>query len=131
AARQVDHPAIEPVAQGAPEVLLDQAARMRLEGNAVVLVERGLDDRGDEQPRQRERLVAAGLRVAYAHLDGPEAVVRAHAPPDLGRLDYRAGGDQEVDVVRIRVEAAVAVGDPAAREALREDLGARRVQAGV
>ena len=57
--------------------------------------------------------------------------MRAHAPPDLRVLGDRPGAVEERDVVLPRLPAAVRVGDPAAREHAREDLGARGVQAGV
>ena len=57
--------------------------------------------------------------------------MRTHAPPDLRVLGDRAGAVEERDVVLPRLPAAVRVGDAAAREHAREDLGARGVQAGV
>ena len=87
---EVDLRAVEPVADRPPEVLLDLALAQRLAEAAVVVVERRLSDAGGDQRGEVEDVVAAGLGVADPHLDGAEEVVRAHAPPQLGRLDDRS-----------------------------------------
>ena len=67
----------------------------------VVVVERRLGDAGDDQRGEVEGLVAARLRVADPQLDGAEGVMRAHAPPQLGRLDDPPGRRQQVDEVGV------------------------------
>ena len=47
-----------------------------------------------------EGLVAGGLGVADPELDRPEPVMRPHAPPQLRRLDDRAGRMKPVDETR-------------------------------
>ena len=58
-------------------------------------------------------------------------MVRPHAPPNLRVLDYRAGADEKLDVVGVRLPAAERLGDAAAGEALREDLAAGGLETGV
>src|SRR4051794_30840836 len=58
-------------------------------------------------------------------------MVRTHAPPELGRLDDRAGFLQQPYEVRIGTPVAERLVHTAAREGPREDLGSNGVQAGV
>jgi hypothetical protein len=128
---EVDEPPVEPVADRAPEVLLDRAPGRIGERDVLVLVARGLGDAGDHEGGERLGLGRRRLRVADPHLDGPERQVRAHRPPDLRVLDDRARRDEELEVLAVGLPAAVGVRDPAAREALGERLRAPGVQAGV
>ena len=58
-------------------------------------------------------------------------VVRAHAPPQLRRLDDGPGPLEEARRSRRRCASRRTLGDAAAWEGTGEDLGADRVQAGV
>src|SRR5581483_3829323 len=64
---EVDHLAVQPEANGPPEVLLDLALAQRLRACALVEIDRGLSDAGGDHRRDVERLVAARLRVANPH----------------------------------------------------------------
>ena len=130
-AAPVDHLAVQAPADRAPEVLLDLAARQRLGQLALVVVEGRLRDAGADQRRQGERLVAGGLRVADPELDRPEPVMGPHAPPELRRLDDRAGRVEALDEPRVRLPVPERLVDAAAREGAGEDLGANRVKPGV
>ena len=116
------------VADRAPEVLLDQAARRVGERHALVQVAR-------PPARRRPRSAPPAPRTpppsTARHRSAPRrsrSGVRPHRPPDLRVLDDRARVEQELDVLSVRRPAAVGVGNAAAREALGEGLGAHRVQ---
>ena len=103
---EVDHHRVHPVADGAPQVLLDlalaePAGRSR---TALVVVERGLRDAPRSSP-EPEGLLAARLHVADPHLHRAEGVMGSHAPPQLRGLDDRIGSNQRVDEIRVRVPA--------------------------
>src|SRR3954447_7848260 len=90
AGREVDQLAGEPVADRAPEVLLDQAVGLMHE--RLPFVDR-TSDAGRQrvaERRQRARLVKVWLGVADANLDRRKGEVRANAPPDLSVLGDRA-----------------------------------------
>ena len=57
--------------------------------------------------------------------------MRAHAPPQLGRLDDPLGPRQQVDEVGVGRPVTERLRHPAAGEGAGEDLAAHRVQAGV
>ena len=97
----------------------------------LVVVQRGLGDAGGDQPGEGEGLVAAGLRVADPHLDRAEGVMGTDAPPELGRLDHRAGPLEHADELGVAAPVDEGAGNAAAGEGAGEDLGAHRVQAGV
>ena len=88
---EVEQQPVLAVAQRAPHVLLDQAAREVGRRLARVDLAQRLGDAGHDQLDQAVGLGAGGLRVADADLDRPEGVVRAHRPPELGELDDRVG----------------------------------------
>src|SRR5918996_5376758 len=128
---EVDHIAGEPVADRAPEVLLDEA--MRMEGKLLAVVERA-GDAGDERVHEgREGLGGAelGLTVADPELDRREGEVRPDAPPDLRVLDDRAGVVEETHVALVLVPGSVRVRNAATGKHTREDLRPRRMQVRV
>src|SRR4029077_10561695 len=113
-----------------PEVLLDLAVAQRRAGTAVavlIVVERGLGNAGRDQAGQPERLLAARLRVADPHLDRAELVMRADAPPELGRLHHGPGPLQHADELCVAVPVDEGTGNAATGEGAGEDLGAHRV----
>src|SRR5918996_1297351 len=73
---------------------------------ALVVVQGRLHDAARDQAGECERLLAARLRVADPELDGPERVMRAHAPPELRRLDDRARGGQPIDEAGVALPAS-------------------------
>ena len=132
-AAEVDHLAVHPVADRPPEVLLDLAVAQRR------AAPRSRARRSRAQPGRCRR--RSGRPARRTPRRGPgrrrsaprrcRRVVGPHAPPELGRLDDRAGPLEEADEVRVRLPVAEGLGDAAAREGAGEDLGADRVQAGV
>src|SRR5712691_9109399 len=119
---EVDELARQPVADRAPEVLLDQAVRQRLDGAALVV---GPSDTHDERCGEcRERLRLRQLRLAVAHpdLDRGESKVRPHAPPDLRVLRNRPRPVEEANVALELGPGREGVRYPAAWEEAREDL---------
>ena len=120
---EVDELAVEPVAHGAPLVLLDERAGVLAEREVppVEQVERAhqrLDERGD-----RHRVVDARRHVADADLHGVEEGVGADVPPDLLRVVDTARPDEEVDVaLERRVRAEGATGMPVRGKRLKISL---------
>ena len=74
---------------------------------------------------------SSGCPSQIRDLHGGEGHVRPHAPPDLGVLGDRAGVVEEADEALVLVPGRERVGDAAAGEEAREDLGPGRMQAGV
>src|SRR5437016_11086382 len=85
-ARQVDEPAVEPEADRAPHVLLDQPWLRMGERHAFVDIAGRLGNARDHQPGERLRLLRGGLRVADSYLHGAEAEMRPDRPPHLREL---------------------------------------------
>ena len=104
---EVDQLAVEPVADRAPHVLLDQAAGNRPRPPPGVVVERRLGDARRRQRQQRRRLLGARLRVHDPHLDGAEAE-SAGACSTRSACARRSScvAKQEVDVVRVRLASS-------------------------
>jgi hypothetical protein len=93
---EVDQVAVQPVADGAPLVLLDQVRRVDAEGGVVAphlveLGDDGLHERGDA-----DGLLHPRADVEEAELERGEGVVRAHVPVDLGPVRDAPGADQLV-----------------------------------
>src|SRR6266545_5320166 len=128
---EVDQLAGEAVADRAPEVLLDQA--MRIRGQRLALVDRPHDPGGERvhQRAQRARLLEVGLAVADPDLDGRKREVGPHAPPDLGVLVDGARVVEEADEALVLLPADELVGNAAAGERPGEDLRPRGVEVGV
>jgi hypothetical protein len=128
---EVDHFAVEAVADGAEFVLHEQRARVLAEvlivRGAVKVPElgRGLDERGDG-----DRLFGAERDVAGADFDGVEEGMRADVPPDFFGVVDAVGLDEEVDVVFEFGVAGEGVGDVGARKVFK-DLGAVALVAGL
>src|SRR5947209_17495524 len=130
AAVEVEQLAAEPVTDRTPEVLLEQAVReVRQRLTLVVRACAARCERVGERG-ERLRLREVGLTVGDPDLNGRVREVRAHAPPDLRVLGDRTRAVEERDVVLPPLPRAVWVGNAAAREHAREDLGASGVQAG-
>src|SRR5918995_5217166 len=125
---EIDELTVEPVADGAPKVLLDEAARMNW--NVLAVVESARYARNQRIHERGERLGCAelGLPVTDPNLRRREGQMRPHAPPDLGVLDDRFGVVEETDVPLVLLPAPVGVRYPAARKHAREDLRSGRVQ---
>ena len=128
-AAPVDHLAFQAPADRPPEVLLDLAARERLWQLALVVVDSRLRDAGADQGGEIKRLVAARLRIADPELDGAEPMMWPNAPPELSRLDDRAGGVKSFDESGVGVPIAERLMDSTTRKGPREDLRADRVEA--
>ena len=70
------------------------------------------------------------LRVHDPHLDGAEARLRPHVPPEEGRLGHRVAADQHVDRLDVLGVVGEVAGDADPGEGL-EERRPRRGEAGV
>ena len=90
----LDQPRVDAVARGDEAVLVD-----RLLGRDHPLMrEAALELEPRERLDERDEgggLVDGRLRVHDPHLDRPEAGLRAHVPPEEGRLGDRPAADQQ------------------------------------
>ena len=127
---EVDHLAVDAVADGAELVLHEQGAGVL----AVVdvagvempeLAGGGLDERGDG-----DGLLRAERDVADADFDGVEEGMGADVPPDFFGVVDGVGLDEEIDVALELGVAGEAVGEVGAGEVF-EDLGAVALVAGL
>src|SRR5918999_1372536 len=125
---QVDELTAKPVANGTPEVLLDEAPRMV--GKRLAVVERARYARNERIDEGGERLGCAelGLAVADSDLRRRKGQVRPDAPPDLRVLGDRASVVEQTNVPLVLLPAPVCIRYAAARKHAREDLSSRRVQ---
>ena len=131
ASRSISSP-VHPPADGPPEVLLEQPRRMcRAAAGPRHRHARNPAVSATISPASATASAELGLGVADPGLDRRKRLVRPHAPPDLGVLADRPGGDQEADVLLVLGPVGEIVGDPAAGKHAREDLRASRVQMGV
>src|SRR5918994_4536199 len=128
AALEVDQPIRQTMADRAPHVLLDQTVR-EIE-QRLALVERTCETRTQSvhQGNQGLRLSEVRLGVADPDLDRREGQVGPDAPPHLRVLVDGVRVVKEPNVSLKALPAVVRVRHAAAREELREDLRARRVQ---
>src|SRR5436853_4179042 len=78
----------------------------------------------------RGGVLDGGLRIRHAHLDGPEARVRAELPPPDARLGDPAGARAPRECVRVLLPAVQWRRHPLARQELAQ-LGADGCEAGV
>ena len=125
----VDQLGVHAVAGGEEAVLVEDLGRDRRVVGVRALLDLEPDDRLD-QGRQRGGVGEGRLGVHDPHLDRAEARLRAHVPPEEGRLGHRVAADQHVDrldVLRVVVEGAR---DADPREGL-EERRPRRGEAGV
>ena len=127
---EVDHLAVEAVADGTELVLHEEGAGVLAE----VLIRRvevpelaggGLDEGGDG-----DGLGCGEGNVADANLDGVEERMRADVPPDFFGVVDAVGLDEEVDVLLELGVAGEAVGEVGAGEVF-EDFGAVAFVAGL
>ena len=131
AALEIEQLTGKPVADCAPEVLLDQPVRERPRTGALVVGAGAARRQRGRECRERLRLAELGLAVADADLDGREREMRAHAPPDLRVLGDRSGLVEEADEALVFTPRRERVRNAAAREEAGEDLCPGGVQAGV
>src|SRR5918996_3109531 len=95
---EVDELTAESVADGAPKVLLDQAARVNRKHLPVVESPRHTGNQGVQECGERLGCAELRLPVADPNLRCREGQMRAHAPPNLRVLGDRAGVVKEKDV---------------------------------
>src|SRR5439155_201125 len=127
-AHRIDERRLDAVARGQEAVLHEHLRRrLALVGHAVAQLEghQALHERG-----QRCRGLQRDLRVHDAHLDRPEAGLRADVPPQKRRLRERLEAQQQVDRAHVIGVAVERARDADAGEGL-EERRARRGQPAV
>ena len=128
---EVHHGRLEAVARAEPLVLGDEdavVARELLSGvvELGVVLDQALHVGGD-----RDRLLDARDRVHHAHLDRPEARVRAHVPPDVGVVRDAARLLELADDLRVVLVVGEPRRRPGAREGGEDHLAAGREPGGL
>ena len=120
---------VHAVARGQEAVLGQQLAGADQRRGGEALLELQAGQRLHERA-QRGRAPHVDLRVHDAHLDGPEARLRAHVPPQEGRLGERPAAQQHLDGAHPVLVGGEGARQPRARERA-EQRRAGAGQAGV
>ncbi len=93
-----DDDGVEPIARGAPFVLLHVPGRHGGNGAAVVEDGREFIDEALGEGRHRPDILQAGQAVADPHLHGAEVAYGPDVPPDLAHGIDHPGGEHVLDV---------------------------------